>query len=89
MSRKTTSAAPAAATSPDFEKSLQQLEQLVAQLERGDLPLAESLTLFEQGVGLTRSCHTALAEAQQRVEILLKQGGELRPFDADADAGND
>ena len=75
---------------PDFEKSLQELEKLVAQLERGDLPLADALALFEKGVGLTRSCHAALAQAQQRVEILLKEGGEhLAPFDADAESGND
>jgi exodeoxyribonuclease VII small subunit len=90
MNRKNRSDAAAAdgSTAPDFEKSLQQLEQLVAQLERGDLPLAESLALFEQGVGLTRSCHTALTDAQQRVEMLLKQG-ELQPFNAEADSGND
>jgi exodeoxyribonuclease VII small subunit len=64
---------------PDFEKSLQELESLVARLERGDLPLAESLALFEQGVALTRSCHTALSEAQQKVSILLQQG-ETQPF---------
>ena len=75
---------------PDFEKSLQELEKLVGQLERGDLPLAQCLALFEQGVGLTRSCHAALAQAQQRVELLLKEGGErLVPFDADAESGND
>jgi exodeoxyribonuclease VII small subunit len=77
-------------TAPDFEKSLQELEKLVSQLERGDLPLAESLALFEKGVGLTRSCHAALSQAQQRVEMLLKEGGErLVPFDADAESGND
>jgi exodeoxyribonuclease VII small subunit len=72
------------ATTPDFEKSLQELEQLVARLERGDLPLAESLALFEQGVALTRSCHGALAEAQQKVSILLQQGTgtEQMPFAA-------
>ncbi|MEO6079268.1 MAG: exodeoxyribonuclease VII small subunit [Steroidobacteraceae bacterium] len=87
MNRKNQSvAAP-----PDFEKSLQELEKLIAQLERGDLPLAESLALFEQGVALTRSCHASLAGAQQRVEILLKEGaGErLRPFDADSESGVD
>jgi exodeoxyribonuclease VII small subunit len=67
---------------PDFEQSLAELEALIAQLERGDLPLAESLTLFEQGVALTRQCHTRLAEAKQRVEILLKDGA--RPFDPEA-----
>ncbi len=78
------------AAQPDFEKSLQELEKLIAQLERGDLPLADSLALFEQGVALTRACHSALTQAQQRVEILLKVGEEgLRPFDADAEPGND
>jgi exodeoxyribonuclease VII small subunit len=86
MNRKTHSDAAA----PDFEKSLQELEKLIAQLERGDLPLADSLALFEQGVALTRSCHSALSQAQQRVEILLKDGeNQLRPFDADAESGND
>lgn len=79
-----------AAAQPDFEQSLQELEKLIAQLERGDLPLAESLALFEQGVALTRGCHAALSQAQQRVEILLKDGeGAVRAFDADAEAGND
>lgn len=64
---------------PDFEKSLQELEQLVERLERGDLPLAESLALFEQGVALTRSCHGALAEAQQKVSVLLQQGAQAAP----------
>jgi exodeoxyribonuclease VII small subunit len=66
------------ATTPDFEKSLQELEALVARLERGDLPLAESLALFEQGVTLTRACHGALAQAQQKVSVLL-QGGQAQP----------
>jgi exodeoxyribonuclease VII small subunit len=64
---------------PDFEQSLQELEALIAKLERGELPLAESLALFEQGVALTRRCHTSLAEARQRVEILLQSGGTA-PF---------
>jgi exodeoxyribonuclease VII small subunit len=63
---------------PDFEKSLQELENLVARLERGDLPLAEALALFEQGVAMTRSCHAALSDAQQKVEILLQEGGTAR-----------
>jgi exodeoxyribonuclease VII small subunit len=83
MSRKS----PSNTDAPDFEKALQELETLIGRLERGDLPLAESLTLFEQGVALTRSCHTALAEAQQRVEILLKEGEQnvTRRFDPEGD----
>jgi len=80
MSRKPRGEAPA---EPDFEQALQSLEDLVARLERGDLPLADALSLFEQGVALTRQCHGQLAAAQQRVEILLKEGGaeRLEPFE--------
>lgn len=77
----------AATPAPDFEKSLAELESLIARLERGDLPLAESLALFEQGIGLTRQCHERLSDARQRVEILLKDGA--RPFDPDADDSDD
>ncbi len=75
-------------TTPDFEKSLQELETLIARLERGELPLAESLALFEQGVALTRRCHTALSEARQRVEILSKDGGTA-PFDPPSQGSDD
>jgi exodeoxyribonuclease VII small subunit len=72
----------AAAPVPDFEQSLAELEALIVRLERGELPLAESLAMFEQGVTLTRQCHARLAEARQRVAILLKDGA--RPFDPEA-----
>jgi len=59
----------------DFESAMRDLEELVERLERGDLPLEESLAAFERGVMLTRSCQTALKEAEQKVEILLKKAG--------------
>ena len=55
---------------------MRDLEALVERLEHGDLPLEESLAAFERGVTLTRSCQTALKEAEQKVEILLKKAGE-------------
>ncbi|GAC1308237.1 MAG: exodeoxyribonuclease VII small subunit [Steroidobacteraceae bacterium] len=60
----------------DFENAMRDLEDLVERLEQGDLPLEESLAAFERGVMLTRSCQTALKEAEQKVEILLKKAGE-------------
>jgi exodeoxyribonuclease VII small subunit len=67
---------------PDFERSLLELETLVARLEKGDLPLDESLKTFERGVELTRHCQAALKTAQQKVEILLTRDGrpEIAPF---------
>jgi exodeoxyribonuclease VII small subunit len=56
----------------DFESSLRELEQIVQQLEAGDMPLDRSLELFEQGVKLSRQCQKRLDEAERKVEILLR-----------------
>ena len=55
-----------------FEASLQELEKIVRRLEDGDLPLEESLKLFEKGVRLSRECQERLNAAERRIEILLK-----------------
>ena len=59
-----------------------ELEELVARLEQGDVPLEEALKTFERGVALTRQCQTALRAAQQKVEMLLTRNGEesVEPF---------
>jgi exodeoxyribonuclease VII small subunit len=70
-------------TPKDFEKSLRELEALVARLEGGDLSLEETLKQFERGISLTRQ--KALAEAEQKVEILVEKSGRLEtePFEPD------
>jgi exodeoxyribonuclease VII small subunit len=75
----------AAKKTPDFEKSLEQLEALVHSLEDGELSLEESLKTFEKGINLTRTCQTALKEAEQKVQILIERDGEshLENFDTD------
>lgn len=72
----------------DFEQSLAELQTLVERLENGELSLEDSLTAFEQGIRLTRECQGALAQAEQKVQILLERDGELEeaPFDADEQA---
>ena len=69
----------------DLEKSLTELENIVEQLESGELPLDKSLREFERGVRLSRECQAALKDAEQRVQILV--GGELEPFESGADVG--
>lgn len=59
-------------TEKSFEASLDELEQIVRQLEAGDLPLDRSLELFEQGVRLSRECQKRLDDAERKVEILLR-----------------
>ena len=61
----------------DFEASLAQLENLVDQMEEGDLSLEESLKAFEAGGKLTRECQQALQAAEQKVEVLMRQNDEL------------
>lgn len=69
-----------------LEKSLQDLEELVEELESGDLPLDVAMKKFEEGIKLTRGCQSALKEAEQKVEILLKSAGadSLADFEDDA-----
>lgn len=61
----------------DFEASLEELESLVELMEEGDLSLEDSLKNFEQGIKLTRECQQALAQAEQKVQLLMEQAGEL------------
>lgn len=63
-----------------FEESLKQLEQIVGKLERGDLPLEESVRLFEEGIQLSNACKAALETAEGKVQMLLKQkDGGMKP----------
>jgi len=73
----------AAAKKFDLEKSLANLEELVEELESGDLPLETAMKKFEEGIKLTRGCQTALKEAEQKVQILLKSAGgeDLEDFE--------
>lgn len=64
-----------AAKKIDLEKSLAELEELVEELESGDLPLETAMKKFEDGIKLTRGCQAALKEAEQKVQILLKSAG--------------
>lgn len=71
-----------------FEKALAELEGLVEKMEQGDLGLEESLKHLERGIALTRSCQKALAEAEQKVQLLTsgRDGRELAPFSAEDDS---
>ena len=68
-----------------FEARLDELERIVKELERGDLPLEQSLSLFEAGMRLSADCKRQLEEAETRVEILTKKGSEIIavPFNPD------
>lgn len=63
-----------------FEQSLARLDEIVRHLEKGDLPLADSLKLFEEGTALITSCGKMLDEAEQKV-VKLKKGPDREPIE--------
>jgi exodeoxyribonuclease VII small subunit len=68
---------------PKFEDHLKRLEQIVEDLENKEAPLEQSLTLYEEGVHLARACQKTLEQAKKKVEVLVKETGELKPFEGD------
>jgi exodeoxyribonuclease VII small subunit len=77
----------ASAKKINLEKSLADLEELVEELESGDLPLETAMKKFEEGIKLTRGCQAALKEAEQKAQILPKSAGgeELTDFEIEDD----
>lgn len=68
-----------------FEAAMQELEQIVTEMEKGDIPLEESLKKFERGIQLARQSQQQLKAAEQKVQILMQSnGGEsLEEFEAE------
>ncbi len=73
-----------------FEESLARLEEIVRHLEKGDLPLQDTLSLYEEGTGLIAACSKMLDEAEQKV-VKLRKGPDRRPIEMDfeEESGND
>ncbi len=76
----------ASTNEPSLDETLGELETLVEAMESGELTLDQAMAEFERGIKLTQHCQKALAEAEQKVEVLMKKSDgsdELAPFDAD------
>ena len=73
-----------------FEEALARLEAIVNELERGQLPLDDSMRIFEEGMKLSKTCLKMLEEAERKVEILIKDkdgGKRARPFELELSSG--
>jgi exodeoxyribonuclease VII small subunit len=80
------------ATNKKFETALADLEQVVEQLDSGDLSLEDSLAAFEKGVGLAKFCNDKLDEVEKKVELLVKDKEgklQLKAFEDSSEDGND
>lgn len=69
----------------NFETSLTDLEKLVQSMESGELSLEDSLKAFENGMQLSRDCQRALADAEQKVQLLMEQDGDIVSKTLDTD----
>jgi exodeoxyribonuclease VII small subunit len=67
-----------------FEDALAKLEDITNELEKGELPLEDSLKYFDEGVKLAEYCNSKLSDAQRKVEILLKKDDSLEPVAFDS-----
>jgi exodeoxyribonuclease VII small subunit len=85
--KSASNADPAASPVANFERSLDELEQLVQKMEKGEQSLDESLAAYERGVALYRQCQTALEQAELRVKLLNDPGKPEDAEDFPTDAG--
>jgi exodeoxyribonuclease VII small subunit len=79
-------------TETKFEDSMKRLEEIVQDLEKGDVSLEEALKAFEEGMNLVGICSTKLEEAERKVQILIKEAdGRItrKPFDVDEENGEE
>ena len=70
----------------NFDLSLKQLEKIVEKMEEDDLPLEESIKLFEEGMKLSKACQTALKEAEGKIKTLSQQGDALVNFEDESES---
>jgi len=73
----------------DFEQKLTALEAVVEKLERGDLPLEESVRLFEEGINLSDACKKELEAAEGRIQVLVERGSRMVAADLDVEIEED
>ncbi len=74
--------------SRDFEQSIQRLDEIVRQMEQGNVPLAESLKLFEEGTALVTRCSSLLDEAELKV-VQLTKGPDGEPVETEFENGDE
>lgn len=73
----------------NFERSIEQLETLVAAMEDGELSLEDSLEAFEKGIKLTRECQSALRQAEQKVQVLMDESGTTQDLKLEDETDED
>jgi len=69
-------------TTVSFDQAIQQLEEIVRQLEQGDVPLEDAISLYKKGMELSSVCHDKLHNAEKQLISIMDESGEKVPFNA-------
>lgn len=74
----------------NFEEAMDRLEEIVSELENGDVPLEKAIDLFQQGMKLSQICGSKLEQVERKIEMIVEEDGELRkkPFDPSESGGS-
>ncbi|CAJ1314450.1 exodeoxyribonuclease VII small subunit [Paenibacillus sp. PK4536] len=74
----------------NFEEAMDRLEEIVSELENGDVPLEKAIDLFQQGMKLSQICGSKLEQVERKIEMIVEEDGELRkkPFDTSESGGS-
>lgn len=74
----------------NFEEAMDRLEEIVSELENGDVPLEKAIDLFQQGMKLSQICGSKLEQVERKIEMIVEEDGELRkkPFDNSESGGS-
>ena len=62
----------------NFEENMEKLEEIVTELEKGDLNLDSSISKFEEGIKISKECNKILEDAEKKITILLEKDGEVK-----------
>lgn len=68
-----------------FEEAMEQLEEIVEHLEKGDVPLEEAISYYQKGMELSKVCHHKLTDVQEQMTKIVSEHGELIPFDKEGE----
>ena len=75
--------------SKSFEEKMEMLEEIVAELEKGELNLDDSVSKFEEGIKISKECNKILENAEKKISILINQDGEIKEEDFETDNETD
>lgn len=71
-----------------FEEAMKQMEEIVAKLEEGDVPLEKAISLFQEGMTLSKTCHFKLKNVEDKMDQIVSEDGEMKDYSVDEESSS-